>query len=920
MEKELLSTFYSQIERHKLFGDFLVFLKSALSEIDEKYIRFAIRNKNKLSVEIGNRIAFTYQPYQRREKDTISIFLAHSDLKDIEVDESDIHVYDGEEFVNVSFSLADFNLLNSLAEKSKDACSEYFLLIKDANYHKIYKNKDNSLHDFKNYFMSEKSPDVEEWLNQKSTENTEQRILALIEAYKEKIRKTKLKEELYKFELVKKYKGRPDLNENITEEVKAIDFRNLTWYKAKTVAEEIATEFPEEFKNILKDLFDSSIKLSSRIFEFSTKFRELYTKYAGEEWKNNHHHNEKTISIYLTYHDPEKYTFYQKKYYDNFCQLLGIESKKTKERYEHYLALIHELVENYIVKDKELLALKADLLNENCYEDPKHLILAQDIVFQMLSKVDVVNERQEENYSKETLKPTFNMPINQILYGPPGTGKTYKLKNEYFDQFTTRESNITAEQYFVSQAQDLSWWQAIALALLEVNKAKVSEIMANRWVAHKIENSNSKNARATIWSNLQSHTDPTHPNVNVNNSVQPFIFSKSSDSSWTILKNEVKSQTPELIEILESVNNFKPNPDKLIKRYVFTTFHQAFTYEDFIEGIKPKMDDEAEGDLRYEIQDGVFKKICKRAEKDLENDYAIFIDEINRGNVASIFGELITLIEKDKRVGESEALEVTLPYSKQKFSVPNNLYIIGTMNTADRSVEALDSALRRRFSFEEMMPKPELLSPENMILRLWNHPKYFEVKWDNPEFRDRANQLYRFLGSDGTFEKSHHNNTDSRKWELDDLNKNPPTLSGKGINLKDVLETINNRIEVLIDRDHTIGHSYFMGLECEENIEEATKAVFKDKVIPLLQEYFFNDYGKIQLVLGESFVSKKLDSKNLFHKPDNNDIEIEDYLQKPNYKFEVDADGFDIKDALKILLEGKQKEKASTEKQTEDAR
>lgn len=215
---------------------------------------------------------------------------------------------------------------------------------------------------------------------------------------------------------------------------------------------------------------------------------------------------------------------------------------------------------------------------------------------------------------------------------------------------------------------------------------------------------------------------------------------------------------------------------------VFVTFHQSMSYEDFIEGIKPEPT--KDGQITYKVKNGIFKELCAKAENDKSQNYVMIIDEINRGNVANIFGELISLIEDDKRLGASEELRAELPYSHTAFSVPKNVYIIGTMNTADRSVEALDSALRRRFTFKEMMPKLELVPEENYVRKIF--------------------------------------------------------------------KIINQRIEVLKDREHQIGHSYFMGVENEDDLKD----VFYDKVIPLLQEYFYGDYEKIQLVLGEGFVKK----------------------------------------------------------------
>lgn len=411
----------------------------------------------------------------------------------------------------------------------------------------------------------------------------------------------------------------------------------------------------------------------------------------------------------------------------------------------------------------------------------------------------------------------LKIPKNQILYGPPGTGKTYKTKE----------------------------------------------------LAVQISNPN-------------------------------FIY----DINWSIIERRE-----------EIVKEY----DRLCEKgqIVFTTFHQSMSYEDFVEGIKPKTENEK---VTYEVEDGIFKEISLKASQktisnfkdaynqllkefsDNDNDflilktpkekefriklnsnnnlslfttnkssqqgtftkekleqhlyyenafngwegyanailnylkdkfklsnkginhrnYTLIIDEINRGNVSAIFGELITLLEDDKRIGQKEAIKITLPYSKEEFGVPSNLYIIGTMNTADRSVEALDTALRRRFSFTEVPPNSELLKGKKV----------------------------------------------------------------EEIELKKLLKTINDRIELLIDKDHKIGHSYFLNIKTLKDL----KQTFKNKVIPLLEEYFFGDYGKIGLVLGSNFIKiKEDDSKVLFAKNFTEKYEDSENLrEKAVYTFTAD--------------------------------
>ncbi|MFE8115680.1 McrB family protein [Brenneria goodwinii] len=389
-----------------------------------------------------------------------------------------------------------------------------------------------------------------------------------------------------------------------------------------------------------------------------------------------------------------------------------------------------------------------------------------------------------------------HIPINQIFFGPPGTGKTYKLQ-QMMVEYSTRGASADLDAWLDSHLEQLSWMQVTTLVLLDLNKqAKVRQLIEHTWFQRKaVLNGRSSNLSQTAWATLQAYTVPESTTVDYKSRREPAIFNKTADSEWFLVESQLE-QVEDLVA-LHNVLNRGPNTSEAIQRFAMVTFHQSYGYEEFIEGIRARADEN--GNVSYPIESGIFLRLCQRAKADPAHRYAIFIDEINRGNISKIFGELISLIEIDKRAGMKNTLSLQLAYSRKPFCVPANVDIIGAMNTADRSLALMDTALRRRFEFIEMMPDLSLLSGVKV----------------------------------------------------------------KGIELEPLLEKLNSRIEALYDREHTLGHAFFIPVktvlktEGEDRAFTTLQTAFQKKIIPLLQEYFFDDWSKIRLVLADN--QKKAD-------------------------------------------------------------
>ena len=406
---------------------------------------------------------------------------------------------------------------------------------------------------------------------------------------------------------------------------------------------------------------------------------------------------------------------------------------------------------------------------------------------------------------------------NQILYGPSGTGKTHKLRELLKKEYSSSKSILSRKTWLAQELRDATWFEVIFGALFDLGgKSDVKEIRAHEYVQVKAKALGLDPSRAPIWGNLQTHTSEGSSTVRTQNRIAPFPFDKGPNSVWFFAEDWEE----ECAEQVEQAKKWKAGPggsseERPLERHEFVAFHQAYSYEDFVEGIRPDLAQEQEtGEIGYRVEDGAFKRICHKAKDDPDQQYAIFIDEINRGNIAKIFGELITLVEEDKRATYNDTgdlrsgMELTLPYSRKKFSVPRNLDIYGTMNTADRSVALLDTALRRRFEFEELMPDASVINGSR---------------------------------GDGYIEDG----------------------DGGSISLRKLLEAMNRRIRFLLNRDMMLGHAYFFDVRDFSGL----KRVLFNKIIPLLQEYFYEDWHKIQLVFRDvGPAGKKLEPQIVCHK------------------------------------------------------
>ena len=498
-----------------------------------------------------------------------------------------------------------------------------------------------------------------------------------------------------------------------------------------------------------------------------------YDEYSAIDWDKRINNNFSTI---LSYFNKNKIVVNEKNKIDsfNFYKLYVIKNNNLSEDLDKILCNFEKILEYYVSYIDSYNKLKKVVKNYRYQEENRNFY----------------GWYLESSYMKEEndLKNILEYFIGdfKIRYEVK-TLEKYKIISKIFETYLvdTKDNNLknVLEQFIRHLKMRGNSYKQYIEMLEECNE-----------IYYKFDNDNFKFPLNTILYGPPG-TGKTYNSI---------LYSLGIATKNESIINRIKNNTEPISD--EEINEF--NYLKKQDQIEFITFHQSYSYEDFVEGIRPtlstkgtevKENNEDNKNLKYTIHSGIFKKICERAIDNLNKNYVLIIDEINRGNISKIFGELITLLEPTKRLGEVEELKIRLPYSGEEFGVPKNLYILGTMNTADRSIALLDIALRRRFNFIEMPPRYNLLKPIN---------------------------------------------TETNE-----------------INLQELLKAINTRIEILLDKDHLIGHSYFVNIKSFDDLKE----VFRNSIIPLLQEYFYDDFEKIRVVLNiedkdndkESFIIKK---------------------------------------------------------------
>ncbi len=682
----------------------------------------------------------------------------------------------------------------------------------------------------------------------------------LLERYKALLKSSGLQMEEYKWKNLGKNYWDFDADD-FQEVVKKIPFTNLAYPLAIGVLKQLVSAYSEETKEALQTLFYGEGSLTDKIHVFRNAIDSLYKRV---EPNLSSHHDERTIATYLAFFDADKYPLYKNSFYSKYCKLLGRRQSSTNEKYPDYINLLNDLINKNIRTDEELLSLYEKAKPPRGYADKNHLLLAQDLLYRLLdgkrdvpelSKPTPTDDREVGAVVDDKAGPYS--PPEEIEEEPQGEQQfwwlnanpgiwsisdfdekdiqTYTSHNKkgnkrriykYFQQLQKGDIMIGYESTPVKQIK----------ALFEVTKG-----LHTRNGEELIEFEISEKFNVPVhWNELQNNPALASCEVFINN--QGSLF-KLSEEHFDIIREIIDEKNIAVAEQEETSKQVKydylNDPDKpfisplvfkqildLLKRkkniilqgppgvgktfiarkiayemmgfkndanIEMVQFHQSFSYEDFIQGLRP-------GKQNFELKNGVFYTFCQKAHAHPDRQFFFIIDEINRGNLSKIFGELMMLIEPDKRK-EKFALKLTYAEDEHdRFYIPENLHIIGTMNTADRSLAIVDYALRRRFAFITLMPD---------------------------------------------FEEAFQSFARTRNLS--------PTLISHIVN---ATKRINDEIikDTNLGAGFQIGHSYFCSYPGKMDEKTWFNEVVSFEIKPLLEEIWFDDNDKVKRIINATIV------------------------------------------------------------------
>ena len=641
----------------------------------------------------------------------------------------------------------------------------------------------------------------------------QEKLVAVIAAYKEYF-PNHWKDEKYKWEAIQHFQEHWNVSaENFLDMfMEATDktynlLANMNNYP-RGMIKSFAMADPEAVRSMFMALFDESQNLAQRIEQFITSAEDLRVKYDDGTWKQ-HYQTANAISTYLWLKYPDKYYIYKYSEVRAIAREIGSDFIPKKggsvSNIENSYKLYDE-IRKILASDSELDEILQNVLNEDCYPDPRKITMTLDVGFfvsrfyNQQKEIDVNSLHSDAKFSK------WYAPVIESLYKMGGSGKRPDVHQRIIKDYgiTDDELKVVNSTGNAQVLNDIDWarnylvyegvldkgenglWTLTELGKKLIITEELASKLTAKWVKIKTAEREHRYVPDIDLTPYYVYRTDVNQNSIALYTKEDFLNEVyMAEENYNTLVGLLKNKKNLILQGAPGVGKtfaakrlaYSMMGEKDDSRIEFVQFHQNYSYEDFIMGYKPQ-------DEGFKLTNGIFYQFCMNAAEHPDKDYFFIIDEINRGNMSKIFGELLMLIEKDYR-----GTTVTLAYSGTTFSVPKNLYIIGMMNTADRSLAMIDYALRRRFSFYEMEPG---FNSEGF--------KAYQASLKNETFNALIEQII-------------------------DLNRE--------INIDDSLGP-----------GFRIGHSYFCSQE--ECTEEWMKAVVYYDIIPMLREYWFDDKQKVQ--------------------------------------------------------------------------